>query len=104
MPPVGRGPLPNADMETLIAYFWRNAEARTRAQCIAWHESRFIPTARNPSSGSSGLFQLMPFWWNGNNDYRWRFDPYDPVENARHAFYLWKDQGWDPWTTLRLCR
>ena len=45
----------------------------------------------------------MPFWWDGNNEYGWNFDPYDPQANAEHAFLLWQAQGWGPWTTGHLC-
>jgi hypothetical protein len=45
----------------------------------------------------------MPFWWDGNNAYGWRFDPFDPRLNAKHAYLIWKADGWFPWTTRPLC-
>lgn len=51
------------------------------AMSVASCESGLDPTAQNPS-GASGLFQLMPFHWQG------RFDPFDPVANTRYAFGL----------------
>ena len=31
--------------------------------CLAWAESRNTPSARNPSSGASGLLQFLPSTW-----------------------------------------
>ena len=76
---------------------------RYQAECIAQHESGDDPNNRNPSSGSAGLFQLMPFWWDGNNQFGWRFDPYDAQQNAIHAHLIWERDGWTPWTTMHFC-
>jgi hypothetical protein len=73
------------------------------AACIADHESADNANSRNASSGSAGLFQLMPFWWDGNNRFGWAFDPYDPQQNADHAHLLWQQAGWAPWTTAHYC-
>jgi hypothetical protein len=45
----------------------------------------------------------MPFWWDGNNEFGWRFDPYDAKANVFHAHLIWKAYGWEPWTTGHLC-
>jgi hypothetical protein len=52
----------------------------------------FDPAIVNPSSGAAGLFQLMPFWWQGE------FNPFDPWLNAQFAYGL-SDGGtnWGPW-------
>jgi hypothetical protein len=45
----------------------------------------------------------MPFWWDGNNQYGWSFDPYDAQQNAIHAHLIWEQDGWAPWTTAPSC-
>lgn len=64
-----------------------------KAVSVASCESGLDPNAVNGSSGAAGLFQLMPFHW------RDRFDPFDPVANARYAFGL-SDGGtnWGAWS------
>lgn len=72
---------------------WQGDTAVAKADC----ESRLDPSAHNPS-GASGLFQLMPFWWDGENKYGWVFDPYDAWQNAYHAaLIVVKDSTWTNW-------
>ena len=105
------GPLPGpsepipttGEIVDLITGLWGTGYDGQVARCVAWRESRYQPTARNSSSGASGLFQLMPFWWDGNSEFGWRFDPYDAQANAVHAHLIWKAYGWEPWTTGHLC-
>jgi hypothetical protein len=87
----------------LIRSLWGDGYDGQVARCVAWRESRYQPTARNSESGAAGLFQLMPFWWDGNSEFGWRFDPYDAEANAYHAHLIWKVYGWEPWTTGHLC-
>jgi soluble lytic murein transglycosylase-like protein len=47
---------------------------------IAWTESAFIATAKNPSSGATGLMQLMPFNF---APYGIAHNPTDPLGNIR---------------------
>ena len=96
----GSGP---QQMAALIASIWGSGTAGARAECIASHESGDDPNNVNPSSGSAGLFQLMSFWWDGNNRFGWKFDPYDPQQNAYYAHLIWLQDGWTPWTTARFC-
>ena len=108
-PPPGPLPGPSEPIPTtgevvaLISSLWGDGADGQVARCVAWRESRYQATARNSSSGAAGLFQLMPFWWDGNNQYGWRFDPYDARANAFHAHLIWKAYGWEPWTTGHLC-
>jgi len=90
-------------VDALIASIWGTGPSGAQAECIANHESGDDPSNVNPSSGSAGLFQLMPFWWDGNSEFGWRFDPYDAQANAVHAHLIWKAYGWEPWTTGHLC-
>lgn len=47
--------------------------------------------AHNPS-GASGLFQLMPTWWEG------KFDPYNPWANTRAAYSISSGgTNWGAW-------
>jgi hypothetical protein len=102
-PPPGPPPPPENRIDALIYSIWGHHADGGVAECIADHESHDNPNARNTSSGAAGLFQLMPFWWDGNNAFGWRFDPYDAEENAKHAYLIWKRSGWSPWTTKYLC-
>ena len=102
-PPPGPPPPPENKIDALIYSIWGHNHDGAVAECIADHESRDNPNARNTGSGAAGLFQLMPFWWDGNNAFGWKFDPYDPQENAEHAHLIWKRDGWSPWTTAPLC-
>ena len=64
--------------------------AASQAISVASCESHLDPRAHN-ASGASGLFQLMPIWWQGQN-------PYDPVVNTRIAHQLYERSGWSPWS------
>jgi colicin import membrane protein len=104
VPQPSGGPTPSQQsMDNLIYSIWGQGTTGDQAECIAQHESGDDPNNRNPSSGSAGLFQLMPFWWDGNNQFGWRFDPYDAQQNAVHAHLIWERDGWTPWTTMHYC-
>ncbi len=66
------------------------------AQCIADAESGDRPGAVN-RSGASGLFQLMPFWWDGSTAGFPRIDPLDALANAIRAREIEERDGWAPW-------
>lgn len=67
---------------------------------IAWRESNCQPTARNGSSGSAGLFQLL-----GHEDmFRYACPGQDPAMswadpecNVRAAWHLYEGAGRAPW-------
>lgn len=47
---------------------------------LAWTESDFVPTARNPESQAAGLFQVMPFHFQSLG---WTGDDWsDPLKNT----------------------
>jgi hypothetical protein len=54
------------------------------ALAVAEHESRFIPTAQNPSSSAAGLFQLMGV----TQQTLGVTNPYDPTQNIDAAVPL----------------
>lgn len=61
------------------------------AERVAECESGMWRYAHNPS-GASGLFQLMPFHWQG------RFNPYHTLRNAEYAYRLsGRGYDWGPW-------
>lgn len=74
--------------------------------CIAHAESSYIPDARNPS-GATGLFQVMPMHCGepgcpprGSSCVR---DLEDPEKNAKCAHTVYKEQGFEAWTTYPGC-
>jgi hypothetical protein len=78
---------------------------RAKAQCIIAHESRGDPGAVSPTN-DHGIFQI-------NAVHRSNFQRvtgsqfyngvYDPFENGQYAAWLWRQQGWSPWTSSRYC-
>jgi uncharacterized protein YabE (DUF348 family) len=63
-----RTPAASADIEAII----RQAAAANGADPdqllrVAWCESRYNPSAYNPASGASGLFQFIPLTWSANS-------------------------------------
>lgn len=76
-----------------IAAGWSGNDARI-AVAVAIAESGGSTTAQNPS-GASGLWQVM--WSLHNESGDWS----DPATNARAAYGVWKQQGWNAWTTYK---
>lgn len=75
-----------------------------RALCLMELESAGDPGARNPSSGASGLMQVMPFWA-GQFGYD-ASDLFDPWTNIEVAAKIRDQQGWGAWSPYArgLCR
>lgn len=69
--------------------------------CLVWYESRGDPNAVNPSSGATGLLQIMPFWHE-----RWPGNYYDPNWNVTIARRIYDIQGLRAWAPYNrgLCR
>lgn len=55
------------------------------------------PTADNPTSTASGVFQLVALHWRG------RFNPFNWRANIDYAYKLWAGSGWGPWKSSRSC-
>lgn len=89
-PPWPEGVLPApegpADVATLICSLpWPCHEALQVAAC----ESRLDPMALG-SHGELGVFQVMPTIWGPV--------PPDAAGQARQAFRIWQEHGWEPWS------
>ncbi|MER7953067.1 transglycosylase SLT domain-containing protein [Streptomyces sp. NPDC096079] len=63
---------------------------------VAMAESSGNTTARNPSSGAYGLWQIHPIHRKDHPSWteRWLSDP---VNNARAAAVIYRQQGWGAW-------
>ena len=71
-------------------------EAVDTALCLMELESGGNPNAQNPSSGASGLFQVLPSWAD-NFDMR-PVDLFVPEKNVYVARQLYDDGGWGHWS------
>ena len=63
---------------------------------VAERESNCDPAAVNPSSGATGLLQIMPFW--ASSCGTTRHGLLDAFTNARCAVYIYERQGADAWS------
>lgn len=85
------GPAVPTDVEVwrpLVAQHFRPEDV-DRALCLIWHESRGDPTAENPTSSATGLFQILAFW-----EDRYGLDRLDPAQNVQLAAIIRDAQGW----------
>lgn len=71
-------------------------EAVDTALCLMERESAGNPNAQNPSSGASGLFQVLPSWAD-NFGFR-PVDLFVPEHNVYVARQLYDDGGWGHWS------
>ena len=95
-------PLPSVQVESLIHTYFQPADWEW-ATAVAWCESNFDASAKNPTSTASGLFQVMRGWWSGEWSSYPAFDPFDPVENTRFAAWLLYNSGKQNWNASRHC-
>lgn len=61
---------------------------------IAMAESTFDPTAKNPYSTASGVYQILNGTW---NDYDCAGDVFDPTDNITCARKIYDKEGTTPW-------
>jgi hypothetical protein len=71
-------------------------EAVETALCLMQLESGGDPGAQNPSSGASGLFQVLPSW--ADNFGVTPDDLFVPEVNTYIARQLYDDGGWNHWS------
>lgn len=67
------------------------------ALCIIRHESKGDPTADNPRSSASGLFQVLGSMWAPYYGVS-RDALFDPMVNTRIARAIWDGSGWWAWS------
>ena len=78
------------------AYFL--TENVDRALRVMACESGGNPSAKNPRSTASGLYQFLKGWWSGAWGGTGVFDPFDPEANIRAAAWLSKGGAdWSHW-------
>jgi hypothetical protein len=79
----------------LVALYFRS-EQLDRAMCLMTAESGGNSDAWNPTSGATGLMQVMPFWagvFGYSHD-----DLFRPDVNLWVAGQILEEQGWGAWT------
>lgn len=93
-PPPAPPPLPVSGVEqwrTMVEWFWDEPHT-SRMLRIMDCESGGDPSAKNPRSSATGLFQIMGFWQKV-----WPGDYTDPWTNAAVAYQIWLSQGFAAW-------
>lgn len=65
---------------------------------VAIAESRLVPTAKNPESSATGLFQVLQGTWIGAGC---KGDPKNADDNIACARKLYDDSGLVPWEASR---
>ena len=66
---------------------------------IAYCESGWKETAKNPNSSASGLFQFINSTWKRYG----QGDVFDPYNNINAAIDLYRAEGTRPWDESRNC-
>lgn len=90
--------------DVAVGHFPANQQATAR--CIIHYESTGNPGAVSPGGGNHGLFQINTVHRNtfkqvtGENFYP---GVYNADANGKFAAWLWRQQGWRPWSTARKC-
>lgn len=107
-PTVDRGMGSNVEQWRGLVSAYFPAEQVDRALCIMSYESGGNPSAKNPSSSASGLFQhLARYWPERSAKAGWAgADIFDPTANTAVAAWLWSVGGWGHWAPYNrgLCR
>ena len=83
----------------LAAYDWQPGDLR-RLMLLVECESNGDPTAVNPTSGTTGLFQHMPRYFAARSMKALGYvgDPTDPHDNIHVGVWLAKTGGWQHWS------
>jgi hypothetical protein len=103
-PPLpNRVPGPRAVTELIRKHF-ASLGARTEevALCVAETESNLDPSAVNPITGASGLFQFLPSTWSSLSDLAgWGGSSvFEARANAAVAAWTVAHYGWHPWRSV----
>ena len=102
---VGARPRPAPRAPAEIDSVIRDAAARYGADAeqllpVAWCESRYDPSAYNPTHADSGLFQFIPTTWAANSVRAGYVgaSPFDPVAAAHVAAWMFSRGSASLWT------
>ena len=83
--------------QPLIEKYFQPADWQWAAR-VSLCESGWRVDAQHPRSKASGLFQIMPGWYNGEWSKVWPpFDPFDPETNVKFAAWLFYAAGPSHW-------
>ena len=97
----------------------------SRAQSVAWCESRYQIDAANPESSARGVFQILAPWTrnpgSGRTVWGWDYtedgeklsaaaslgisqdDARYTIANITVAHKIWQHEGWGPWAASQFC-
>ena len=92
-------PEPLSPRQYLFATYPRLAP---RMACVIQAESRWVPTARNPRSGASGLAQFLASTWRITPQGKAGLNVFDPYANIDGAAWLATNVGWRQWTVVQV--
>lgn len=87
-----------SDWELLVAAIFAPDDV-DRVLCLMELESHGDPTAVNPTSGATGLMQVMPSWAPVYDLVR--EDLENPLINLEVAAAILENHGWDSWSPYR---
>jgi hypothetical protein len=71
--------------------------------CLSWAESRNVPTAVNPRSGASGLFQFLLSTWMTTPQGRAGYSRFDPVASREATRWMIGQGRGREWSTWWMC-
>lgn len=87
-------------IEQKIEYYADQHEVDVElAKGIAWCESNYIPTAKNPTSSAEGVFQFLDSTWARYCE----GDKLNEDDNIKCAIYLLSEGGEAHWDASRHC-
>ena len=91
-------------LRVLVEQYFQPADV-DRALLVAWCESRWDASPKNPNSTASGLFQHLRGWWSGDWGVTGPFDPFDPESSVKAAAALVYGtvSGWGNWYPSKFC-
>lgn len=81
-----------------LVEYWFPSEAVDTMMCLMWYESKGVPTAENPDSTATGLFQILYSLWADDFGATKRSDFHDPNFNIRSAAGIYAQQGFYAWS------
>jgi LysM repeat protein len=99
-PPAPAIPAPASNgysgIESIIAdAAYRYGQSPSAMMAVAWCESRYDPSAYNPLSAASGLFQFLPSTW-ASTPYA-GYSPFNAYASANAAGWMWQQGRRGEW-------